>query len=119
TSSKSVWGSHDSPLEQAGFEPAVPRWFRSWPGRPGNDLDQREGEPLPSRGGTNGSNPLSSSGESGELPTRFGPNLRPRSTPTRSTGTFAPAAIRTTDIADRRNQTTRHCIVRRVLRAGV
>jgi len=43
--------SPDSPLEQAGFEPTVPRWFRGWPGRPRNDLDQREGEPLPFRGG--------------------------------------------------------------------
>ena len=41
----------DSPLEQAGFEPPVPRLFRSWPGRPGNDLEQREGEPLRFRGG--------------------------------------------------------------------
>ena len=41
----------DSPLEQAGFEPPVPRLFRSWPGRPGNDLDQREGDTLPFRGG--------------------------------------------------------------------
>ena len=38
-------------------------------------------------------------------PTRLGPNLRPRSRATTSTGRFAPPAIRTTDIADRRNQT--------------
>ena len=86
--------SPDSPAERAGFEPAVPRWFRSWPGRPGIDLVQRDGVPLPFRGGptvrirfspavspcpiparhlpatgggTNSSNPLSSSGKSHEL----------------------------------------------------
>ena len=44
--------------------------------------------PVPSPGGTNSSNPLSSSGESGELPYCAAGSSRPRRTPARTAGPF-------------------------------
>ena len=56
--------SHDSSLEESGFELVVPLSFRRWSGRPRHDLDQRDRRARPFLGGTEGSNPACSSGES-------------------------------------------------------
>ena len=59
----------DSPLEETGFDLVVPPSFSQLATQAErDDPDQRGGRARPFHGGTDGSNPVSSSGESGESP---------------------------------------------------